>query len=161
MANCTRKDFWHDRHPGDDVLDDVFYSTNFYTSTAVSLIEGHNRSRPLWIHLAYQAVHSPYTNPPQWENATVAAGFDHAKYCGGVCAGCHPQEGGCPPEKQGCDKTQCSVFSDMVFVVDDGIGNVTSALKTTGWVRPSRGLASSSDLLGGRPWRPRIGCRSR
>ena len=35
------KDFWHDHKAGDDLVDEVYYSTNFYSRRAVSIIEAH------------------------------------------------------------------------------------------------------------------------
>ena len=48
------KDFWHDAKPGDDVIDEIYYSTNWYTAQAVSIIEQHPLDKPLWLHLPYQ-----------------------------------------------------------------------------------------------------------
>jgi hypothetical protein len=34
-------DMWHDLKPGTDVVSEIFYSANFYTSTATSIIKEH------------------------------------------------------------------------------------------------------------------------
>jgi arylsulfatase I/J len=101
-----KHDMWHDHGPGIDVVPEIFYSANFYTTTAVNVIQNHSQywqgkkstPNPLWVHLAYQNVHAPYVNPPAWE--------------------CHAF-----PEMW--DAT----FANMLHVLDDGINNVTNAIK--------------------------------
>lgn len=48
---------WHNHGPGFDIVPEIYYSTEFYSNYAVERIEGRNASRPLWIHVAYQAMH--------------------------------------------------------------------------------------------------------
>jgi arylsulfatase A-like enzyme len=139
-ATCLRKDFWHDHQPGEDVVDEINYSSNYYTKRAVALIQNSTAETPLWIHLAYQAVHSPYTNPPVW-NLT-----DSSAFCGGICRGCHPGNGGCAPESRNCDVSACHVFGDMLSVVDSGVGNVTDSLHSTGRYEGSFILVSSDNV---------------
>ena len=93
------KDFWHDSLPGDDVVDEIYYSTNWYTERAVGIINNHSLDQPLWLHLPYQAIHSPYSEPPAWEQIPTDTGF--------------------------WDQT----LGSMLAVVDSGIGNVTRAMK--------------------------------
>ena len=66
-------DFWHDTTTGADIHNQVYYSTNWYTEWAQSIIKRHStnattKDTPLWIHLTYQGVHSPYVAPPAWEH---------------------------------------------------------------------------------------------
>ena len=61
------KDFWHNSGPGDDLVDQIWYSTNWYTTRAVDIVNQHPLEKPLWIHLPYQAIHAPYQEPPVWE----------------------------------------------------------------------------------------------
>ena len=100
-------DFWHDDHPGADVISEIFYSTNFYTTKAVALIANWTSGTspapaPLWIHLAYQGVHGPFQWPPAWEQI-----------------GTHPPY-------------HSRVFGSMLGVVDTGLANVTRALRSNG-----------------------------
>ena len=37
----TGHDMWQDLKPGTDVVGEIFYSANFYTTTAVSIIKTH------------------------------------------------------------------------------------------------------------------------
>mgnify|MGYP003338108519 CR=1 FL=1 len=82
------KDFWHDQHPGDGIIDEVFYSTNWYTRRAVSLIERHPIQRNLWLHLPYQAVHHAdsrlpdrgFTEPPSWEGMPHGQSYWNKSY---------------------------------------------------------------------------------
>eukprot|EP00466_Bigelowiella_natans_P019513 jgi/Bigna1/22283/gw1.87.10.1 len=86
------------------------YSTKVFSEQAVKVIENHNASRPLFLYLAYQAVHSPAQVPASYRdryNATI------------------------PDMKR-------RTFAGMLSCMDEGLGNVTAALK-------SRGL--SDDLL--------------
>lgn len=101
-ANCTH-DFWFGQAPANStVINEVFYSTNYYTSRAIEIIKAHDQSQSLWIHLAYQGVHAPYVEPPVWEQTPNNTGF--------------------------WDQT----FGSMLKVVDDGIKNVTDTLKSEG-----------------------------
>ena len=58
---------WQDHGPGVDVVPAMDYSANWYTARAVEIIRAHDPAQPLWLHLAYQNVHAPYVNPPDWE----------------------------------------------------------------------------------------------
>ena len=68
QATKNSKDFWHDDHPGDDVVSDVHYSTNYYARTAVQKIQEHNSSRgPIFLDVRFQVseiqaliCHSPF-----------------------------------------------------------------------------------------------------
>merc|ERR1712048_13328 len=108
IRNFT-KDFWLDHVPGDDVVDDVYYSTNWYTDRAVKMIDDHDMTKPLWLHLAYQSVHGPLQDTPTWEQVPY-----NPEFCGGAGRG------------------HCKIYGDMLAVLDDGIGNVTSALRRKG-----------------------------
>lgn len=66
-ATEGKHDMWHGDKPGIDIVPEIYYSANFYTERAVDIIEKHDKSRPLWLHLPYQNVHAPYVNPPDWE----------------------------------------------------------------------------------------------
>eukprot|EP00039_Didymoeca_costata_P008916 m.118640 g.118640 ORF g.118640 m.118640 type:complete len:528 (+) comp14282_c0_seq1:62-1645(+) len=110
FANKTNKDFWHDDHPGYDVISDVKYSTNYYSRVATAIIMSHNTTDPLFMDLRYQGVHGPYIDPPLWEQ--VANTSSNNQKCGSTYA--------------------CQIMESMVSVVDNGIGNVTQALKVKG-----------------------------
>jgi len=107
QATKNQHDFWHDDHPGSDIVGDVHYSTNFYTREAVKIIRQHDASHPLFIDLRYQGVHGPYEEPPIWEQ--IPNTTENQQKCG-------PQY-------------SLHTMQSMVKVVDDGIGNVTAALK--------------------------------
>ena len=66
-ASNKKHDMWLDHGPASKLVPDIFYSTNFYAEQAVARLQQRNKSRPFWLHLAYQAVHAPYTSPPKWE----------------------------------------------------------------------------------------------
>lgn len=83
------------------------YSTHVFTSGAVDVITNHDpATSPLFLYLAYQAVHAPDQVPPQYEapyNATIPAS---------------------DPRRR--------TFAGMLSALDEGIGNVTAALKAKG-----------------------------
>ena len=72
------KDFWEDNGPGEKAVNspDLFYSTNYYASRAVQIIETHLLDEPLWVHIPWQAVHAPYTDPPAWEQRLAGNFWD-------------------------------------------------------------------------------------
>jgi len=100
-------DLWDGLGPSVDGVADMFYSTNYYTAAAVAIIEEVSASRlitaPHFMYLAYQNVHDPYTLPPDWE----AKDF--------------PSMG-----------QRLHVFANMLALLDDGVRNVTSALRRAG-----------------------------
>ena len=114
------KDLWHDRLPADDIVDAVWYSTNYYTERAVGLVRNHSLGLPLWLHLAHQATHAPYTAPPPWEWYNSTPPFFPAQ-------------------------TRGKVFGDMIAVLDSGVGNVTSAMQDRGMWDRSLVLISSDN----------------
>lgn len=100
-----RHDMWHNSTIGADVVPLIYYSTEFYTSYAVDKIEHHNITRPLWIHVAYQAMHGggSRSDPPEQDVIDpVKIGF----------------------RDQG--------YGNALRSLDNGIANITSALKRTG-----------------------------
>ncbi|ESO99974.1 hypothetical protein LOTGIDRAFT_112980 [Lottia gigantea] len=82
---------------------DGVYSTHAFTKRAESVISQHDTSKPLFLYLPYQAVHEPIEVPKQYENM-------------------YPNI-----QSEGRRK-----FSGMVSALDEGIGNVTAALKQKG-----------------------------
>ena len=68
---------WHGEKPGVDVVPGLYYSANTYTDLAIALIEKHDPSRPLYLHMMYQNVHSPYTAPPVWEEQKYPKMWDN------------------------------------------------------------------------------------
>lgn len=62
-----KHDMWHNLLPGTDVVPKIYYSANFYTETAVDIIESHDAKDPFFMYFAIQNVHSPYQLPPAWE----------------------------------------------------------------------------------------------
>ena len=81
------------------------YSTHLFSRRAVEIIEAHaeDSSPPFFIYLAYQATHAPLQAPPD-----VVASFAHVR----------------DPSRR--------TFAAMAAVVDEGIGNITAALTSSG-----------------------------
>jgi hypothetical protein len=61
---------------GVEVVDSIYYSANYYTETAVSVIQdyataakesAHGDASRLFLYFPIQNVHSPYELPPAWE----------------------------------------------------------------------------------------------
>ena len=80
------------------------YSTTVFTEEAVRVVDSHDfNSKPLFLYLAYQGVHAPAQVPLQYIAPYNATITD--------------------PKRR--------VFAGMLSAVDEGIANVTSALKRT------------------------------
>lgn len=93
------KDMWLDHNPADAIINQIFYSTNFFTTEAIARIRAHPVGPPLWIYLAYQGVHAPRLDTPSWDAMPPGSGYWDAAY------------------------------GDMVHAVDSGVGNLTAAIK--------------------------------
>ena len=81
------------------------YSTHLFADSAIKIIESHNRSQPLFMYLAFQAVHSPDEVPLSYiepYNATL------------------------PDVKR-------RTFAGMLSCLDEAVGNVTAALDANGF----------------------------
>jgi arylsulfatase A-like enzyme len=103
-ASKPSHDMWDGLLPGVDLVQDIWYSTNYFTSEAVRRIENRNISRPFWLHLCFQAVHAGrQPDPPPWEQI---------------------------PSSPSIFRSQS--YGSMLKVMDDGVRNVTAALKSSG-----------------------------
>ena len=99
-----RHDMWHNNTPGVDIVPQIQYSTNFYTKYAIERIQRRNKTRPLWLHVAYQAMHGGNFRDEvmPWEVLPNGTGFRDAKY------------------------------GNALRALDDGIGNITGAIQEAG-----------------------------
>ena len=82
------------------------YSTHLFTDKTIEILENHDQSQPVFIFLSYQAVHGPLQVPSYYID----------NYCANVTAG-------------GNRTVHCAMMAAM----DEGIGNVTSALDRLGF----------------------------
>eukprot|EP01061_Rhynchopus_euleeides_P034105 TRINITY_DN57808_c0_g1_i1.p1 TRINITY_DN57808_c0_g1~~TRINITY_DN57808_c0_g1_i1.p1 ORF type:complete len:530 (+),score=186.62 TRINITY_DN57808_c0_g1_i1:57-1646(+) len=80
------------------------YSTTLFTQEAVNVVENHPFGQPLFLYLAYQAVHSPTQAPESYVAPYTAQGLKFPR----------------------------STYAGMIACLDEGIGNVTSALEARG-----------------------------
>ncbi|ESP03556.1 hypothetical protein LOTGIDRAFT_137302 [Lottia gigantea] len=79
------------------------YSTHLFTERAINIVKSHDQSKPMFLYLAYQAVHSPLQAPRRYIRPYFHIQDKHRrKYAG------------------------------MVSCLDEGIGNLTDALKEAG-----------------------------
>lgn len=63
-----KADMWLDHGPAIAGAASDFYNTNFFTSYAVDRVMHRNTSKPFWLHLTHQAVHTgDHRTPPVWE----------------------------------------------------------------------------------------------
>ncbi|KAK6177633.1 hypothetical protein SNE40_015693 [Patella caerulea] len=76
------------------------YSTHLFTEKAIDVIRNHDQRKPLFLYLSYQAVHSPLQVPRSYIRQ-----YDNFT-----------------------DKNR-RIYAGMVSCLDEGIGNVTDALK--------------------------------
>ena len=59
---------WLDHGPALATVKNDYYTTNYFTDYAVRRVEERNVSKPFWLHLTYQAVHTGTGRaPPTWE----------------------------------------------------------------------------------------------
>ena len=101
-ASKGKHDMWHDHGPGTDIVPQIYYSANFYTTRAVDIIAKHPiADAPLFLYLPYQNVHSPDTLPPEWETMDFP----------------------------GFGPTELHVYANMIHMLDQGVMNVSAALK--------------------------------
>lgn len=109
-AEVKHHDMWHTHQPATELIDQIDYSTSFYTGLAVDMIKARNTSRPFWLHLAFQAVHGGDWRdhvPPA--DAIPAAGK----------AGLYPH-------------FQHGNYGSATRALDDGVGNITDTIKAAG-----------------------------
>jgi len=86
---------------------DNHYSTHLFTAETEKVINAHDSSEPLFLYLAYQAVHGPTEAPDSYVTPYL-----HIK-----------------------DERR-RVYAGMLAALDEGVGNVTAALKAKGmWDR--------------------------
>lgn len=81
------------------------YSTDLFTEEAVHLITSHDVSTPLFLYLAYQAVHGPISPPARLRRRYVGAFPNNPKR---------------------------RKFAAVLSGVDDGVGSITAALRGKG-----------------------------
>ncbi|XP_046561442.1 arylsulfatase B-like isoform X2 [Haliotis rubra] len=79
------------------------YSANVYARRAVNIIKSHNQSKPLFLYLPFQSVHTPIEVPKRYENM-------------------YPN----------IEDTQRRQYCGMVSALDEAVGNITQALEDTG-----------------------------
>eukprot|EP01047_Picozoa_sp_COSAG01_P078579 COSAG01_NODE_14575_length_1436_cov_1.843680_1_plen_131_part_10 len=96
---------WHDHEPAVSMVAADFYNTNFFTTGAVEAIASRNTSKPFWMHMLHQAVHTgAHRSPPGWELFSTPG----------------------HPDKEHPD------YISALYVLDVGIGNLTAAMKRAG-----------------------------
>jgi arylsulfatase A-like enzyme len=137
-------DLWHNRTTAwPSVLAALQYDTNTYAQRAVDLITGTPASQRLFVHLMWHAVHSPYTPAPLWETIAPSDGAaTFANYC--------PPVGVVQTPKQ---HERCN-FGAILKVLDDGMANVTAALRASGrWQDTLMWVSSDNGGIGpGNNW---------
>ena len=113
-------DMWHDHGPGTDIVgsDTFLYSADFFATTAVNIIDAHavkvakaalredddEETESLFMYLPYQNVHYPYQLPPAWQVRSF-------------------------PSFNPSNTSQRHTYANMLALLDEGIKNVTEALK--------------------------------
>ncbi|KAK3794693.1 hypothetical protein RRG08_056709 [Elysia crispata] len=103
--NFTTKAYldWRDE-TGPVFNESGLYSAQLLTNRAIQVVRGHNPDKhPLFLYLAYQSVHNPLQVPERYEKQ-----YKHIK-----------------------DENR-RLYAGMVAALDEGVGNLTAALKETG-----------------------------
>jgi len=123
-----------------DSADEGVYSTTVFTREAIRVIGSHDPSSPLFLYLAYQGVHAPAEVPQSYVD---------------------PYNKTIPDPKR-------RTFAGMLSAVDEGIQNVTQALKQKGMLEETLIVFTSDnggpiyggDAVGARNWPLRGGKHS-
>ena len=118
-------------------VDSLAYSTDAYAAEAVRRIEQKPDGEPLFVYLAWQAVHGPWVRPDgRAERLLQPDDPGYSNYCSE-----HPLPVPDPrPQGLGRTQTMRCQFGSMLKVLDQGMRNVTDALH-------ARGLWNSTLLL--------------
>ncbi|XP_005090307.1 arylsulfatase B [Aplysia californica] len=90
-------------HKGPIHSEDGHYSTHLFTEKATDVVRAHDASKPLFLYLAYQSVHSPMQVPGEYKRK-----YDHIQ------------------------DWKRRFYAGMVDAMDEGVGNLTKALKDKG-----------------------------
>ncbi|XP_070541868.1 arylsulfatase B-like isoform X2 [Ptychodera flava] len=121
------RDLWRNL---DIVADDYAnqYSTHLFTQEAQQIIRNQNPEEPLFMYLAYQAVHGPLQVPQQYFDMYKGENIDYIR----------------------------RTYAAMATCMDEGIGNLTRTLKETGlWNNTIIVFSSDNGAqfhTGGRNW---------
>jgi arylsulfatase A-like enzyme len=109
---------WQNNAPAPgQVVDSLYYSTNVFAARAIEKISARSTAAPLYIHLTWQNVHGPYSPPPDWETLKSAEYLQN--YCEPTSPSIYPHDARCN-------------FGGSLKAVDDGMKNITDALKQKG-----------------------------
>lgn len=128
------RDGGHDWHRNDQRNDDQGYTTDLIAQSAVSVIQEHDRSKPLFLYVPFNAPHSPIQAP--------------AKYI---------------ERYQSIQDQKRRVYAAMVDCMDEAIGRIMGQLKTSGFDPENTLVIFASDNGGIRqfgsvgPWRGQKG----
>lgn len=88
-----------------------------FTQRAIDVVKNHSKSDPLFMYLAYQAVHAPTTAPSKYVE----------------------------PYNDIIDDKQRRTFAGMLTCMDEGIGNLTKVLQDEGYMDENLIIAFTSD----------------
>jgi len=95
-----------DWHRNDKPLEEEGYTTDLLADESVRLIERHDLSRPLFLYVPFNAVHSPFQAPEPYDNMY-----------------------------KGIKARNKRIYAGMVTCMDDAIGRIISALDKRGMRR--------------------------
>ena len=151
-GSSCHSDFWANHTDGRAVVENVWYSTNYFADRAIDIIDAQPKGEPLYIHLNWQAMHVPYAIPPGWEGLQPSD-KEFAEYC---TAGVDPPPlPGMDPgtEQQQYQHARCD-YGSMLKVVDAGMKNVTDAIRAKGLWEDALLVVSSDNggVMAGNNW---------
>ena len=102
------------------------YSTELFTTLAVDIIQSHNHSRPLYLYLPHQAVHSANGIQPLQAPEKLIKKFKHI------------------------EDERRRIYAAMVTALDDSVGKVKIGNYLIGSLLDSHCAVLSRNLFGGR-----------
>jgi arylsulfatase A-like enzyme len=128
-------DFWQQNSTAPQpVLDGVTYSTTAYAAQTIHTINAKRPNEPLFIYLAWQAVHGPWVLPDVPNDQLLQpSDAGYANYCCTNSIGneCLPLPSPTQQPDKAAVRTQvmrCQ-FGSMLKVLDAAMANITAALK--------------------------------
>ncbi|XP_045192995.2 arylsulfatase J-like [Mercenaria mercenaria] len=102
-------DLLENEKPADVEKYNGIYSTHLFTGKVIDILNTHNKTKPLFLYIPFQAPHTPLQVPDSYVK---------------------PYEGSIPDLKR-------RTYAGLVSCMDEAVGNITKALKVLGYMSNS------------------------
>lgn len=127
------------------------YSTEYYTDSAIAMLQNRDTNRPFYLNIAHIAPHTPWQAPPEVTAKYIEIymkGWDvlrQERFERQKASGIVPQDAELPPRRAGLrawdsltstqqkvEANKMAVYAAMVEMVDKSVGRLVQHLKDTG-----------------------------